>query len=74
MSIQVGKCKDNLFVILPKQVVAALGWDSGDVVDVAVVDGSLKVTRTMTKHDHAMQIAHELMNEYRETFETLAKS
>ena len=74
MSIEIGKCKDNLFVVLPKSVAAALGWDHGDLVDMEVIDGGLKVIRTMTKHDHAMQIAERVMEEYRETFEALAKS
>ena len=73
MRIQVGKCKENLFVVLPKEAIAQLDWQSGDIVEFEVVDGGLKVTRAMTKHDHAMEIAERIMEEYRETFEALAK-
>jgi hypothetical protein len=69
-----GRCKDNLFVILSKQAVDKLDWGSGDIVDIEVIDDGLKVVRTMTKHDHAMIIAERIMVEYSETFEALAKS
>ncbi len=74
MKIEIGKCKDNLFLILPKEAVAQLDWGSGDIIDIEVVDGRLKAVRTMTKHDHAMEIADRIMDEYSETFKALAKS
>jgi bifunctional DNA-binding transcriptional regulator/antitoxin component of YhaV-PrlF toxin-antitoxin module len=73
MRIQIGKNKENLFLILPKEAIAELGWNSGDIVDIEVVDGGLKAVRVMTKHDRAMEIADQIMDDYRETFEALAK-
>jgi antitoxin component of MazEF toxin-antitoxin module len=74
MKIQVGKCKNNLFVILPQEVVAQLAWTSGDIVDVEVDGNDLRLVRTMTNHDHAMEIARHGMEKYRETLEALAKT
>ncbi len=73
MKTKIGKCKNNLFVILPKEAVQQLCWDLGDIADVEVADGGLKVVRIMTQHDHAMEIAERGMDQYRETFEALAK-
>jgi hypothetical protein len=44
MRIQIGKSKENLFLILPKEAIAELGWYSGDIVDIEVVDGGLKLS------------------------------
>jgi putative addiction module antidote len=73
MKIKIGKCKENFFVVLPKNAITQLGWESGDILDIEVVDGGLKAIRATTKHDHAMEIADQVMDEYRETFEVLAK-
>jgi hypothetical protein len=74
MKMQVTKCKDNLTLVLPKEVVTELGWGDGDIVDVTASGARLLAERVMTNHDHSMQIARRLMDEYRETFEALAKS
>jgi bifunctional DNA-binding transcriptional regulator/antitoxin component of YhaV-PrlF toxin-antitoxin module len=74
MKTAIEKCKDNLFIVLPKDAVARLDWGHGDILDIEAIDGGLKIVRTMTNHDHAMEIAREVMEEYRETFEALAKS
>lgn len=74
MKMKIEKCKDNLFLILPRDAVAQLEWGHGDIVDVEVVGDELKVIRTLTHHDHAMEIARKAMREYSETFAALAKS
>ena len=74
METQIRKCKEGLSIILPDNLVAQLGWEHGDILSAAITAGSATITRTMTAHDHAMKIAHEMMDEYRETFEALAKS
>jgi antitoxin component of MazEF toxin-antitoxin module len=74
MKIQVEKCKDKLFVVIPNDAISQLGWEHGDILGGEIADGGLKIVRTMTAHDHAMEIAHAVMDKYRETFEALAKS
>ena len=74
MQMKIGKCNDNLFLILPTDVIAQLGWEQGDIVDVEAVNGELRGARTLTRHDHAMEIARRGMDKYSETFAALAKS
>lgn len=61
-------------MILPKDAVAQLDWGQGDIVDIEVVGDELKIIRTLTHHDHAMEIARKVMDEYSETLAALAKS
>ena len=74
MKVTLEKCKEDLFVVLPKEAAAILNWGHGDILDAELVDGGLKVVRTMTAHDHALEIAREAMDKYRDTFESLAKT
>jgi hypothetical protein len=74
MQSTIHKCGDKFVVDLPIELSLKLGWGVGDVLSIEDVEGGLKVERTMTAHDHAMKIARECMDEYRETFEALAKS
>lgn len=74
MQISVRKCGEKLMVELPAELSHRLDWNSGDIVDVALVDGGLKIERKSTARDYARQIARKCMEKYRETFEALAKS
>jgi hypothetical protein len=64
----------NIALDVPEQFANQLGWDAGDICEGAVVNGELRLVRTQTKHDHAMEIAEKMMDEYSELFESLAKS
>lgn len=68
------KCGEKLFVVIPDEAIAQLGWGHGDVLAVEVVGGGVKVVRTMTAHDHAMEIARKVMDKYSETLAALAKT
>ena len=74
MELKIRTCGDKLVVTFPDELAKQLNWGSGDILAVEVIDGDLKIVRTLTAHDHAMQIARKGMNEYRETFEALAKT
>ncbi len=74
MTVKLEKSEDKLFVVVPKDAVSQLGWTHGDILSSEVVDGGLKVVHVQTAYDHAMEIAHEVMDEYHETFAKLAKS
>jgi hypothetical protein len=74
MQTTIHKCGDKLLIELPIELSNKLAWDVGDVLDIDHAEGGLKVNRIMTAFDHAMKIAHEGMEEYRETLEALAKS
>jgi putative addiction module antidote len=74
MKTKIATCGESLVILLPKETATTLEWDSGDILDVEAANGALKLTRAMTEHDHAIEIARELMDEYRETLEALAKT
>ena len=74
MKFKIRKCSQKLVVTFPDELAKELGWTSGDILAAEGMDGGLKIVRIMTAHDHAMEIARKGMTDYRETFETLAKS
>lgn len=74
MQSKIHQCGENLVIDLPKEVSTNLGWRVGDVLNLEAAEGGLRVTRVTTADDHAMEIARQCMDEYRETFEALAKS
>ncbi len=74
MNVTLTKKGDDLLLSLPPEAVTGLAWNSGDICEAIIVDGQLRVRRIMTKHDHAMQLARRGIENYRETFEALAKS
>ena len=65
---------EKLLIDLPAELARSLGWEVGDVLSIDQIETGLKIERAMTAHDHTMKIAEECMDEYRETFEILAKS
>ena len=74
MKIQVHKFKEQFGVLLPDELIASLGWEPGDILEVEVENGSLKIVRVQTAFEHCMQIAEDAMDEYREALQALAKS
>jgi antitoxin component of MazEF toxin-antitoxin module len=74
MKLQVRKADEELVVILPNDVVVRLGWSPGDLLEAEIIGDALNLVRIEKKYDRAMRIADEVMEEYRTTFEQLAKS
>jgi antitoxin component of MazEF toxin-antitoxin module len=74
MQSELQKCGERLVVELPSELLSALGWSVGDILNIERLDNGLKVDRTMTARDHTMEIARSVMNEYSETLTDLAKS
>jgi bifunctional DNA-binding transcriptional regulator/antitoxin component of YhaV-PrlF toxin-antitoxin module len=74
MKLTIRKANEEFVVALPDETVARLGWGAGDVLAAEVIGDALRLVRIETKHDRAMRIADEMMEEYRTTFEQLAKS
>jgi antitoxin component of MazEF toxin-antitoxin module len=74
MQTSIRKLGDKLVVELPVGLTGELRWNSGDIVDVVLADGGLKIDRKLTVRARAMQIARKATERYRETFEALAKS
>ena len=73
-ALQVRKIGNSLGVILPKELLARLNLKEGDkFYPVEQPDGSLRLSPFNPKHARTMQIAREIMREYRDTFAALAK-
>jgi len=74
MKLRIEKCGDKLVIPLPSELAVQLTWGHGDILEADLVGDNLQVKRTLSAHDHALEIAREVMEEYREVFETLAKT
>jgi antitoxin component of MazEF toxin-antitoxin module len=74
MELHLKKCGDDFIITLPREFAAQLTWGSGNVLAAEIVDQSLLIKRSKSAHDHALQIARESMDKYREVFEKLAKT
>jgi hypothetical protein len=72
--VKLQSCDGKITLPLPADVEASLEWKPGDVCECIVESGGLRVVRIETAHDRAMKIAEEIMDEYREVFEALAKT
>jgi putative addiction module antidote len=74
MASKIEKQGRQRLVALSAELLTQLGWDVGDVLAVEVFEDGIKLIRTKSKHEHAMQIARRGMHKYREAMEKLAKS
>ena len=73
-ALQIRKIGNSVGVILPKELLARLNLKEGDKFYPAEQpDGSLRLSPFNPKHARAMEIARQVMHEYRDTFAALAK-
>jgi putative addiction module antidote len=73
-ALKVCKIGDSVGLILPDELLSRLNLKEGDALyPVQQPDGGLLLTPHRPKHARAMQIAREMMHEYRDTFAALAK-
>jgi putative addiction module antidote len=74
MKLEVKKIGNSTGLILPKELLARLRLGQGDWVYVTELsDRSLKIAPYDPDHEKAMEVAREVMKEYRDTFKALAK-
>ena len=74
MKLEVKKIGNSTGLILPKELLARLRLDKGDWVYVTELsDRSIKIAPYDPGHEKGMEIAREVMKEYRDTFKALAK-
>lgn len=74
MKLEVKKIGNSTGLLLPKELLARLGWKAGDHVFVTEApDHSVRLAIHDPHHEKVMQIGRELFREYRETFKALAK-
>ncbi len=72
--LTIRKIGNSTGVILPKELLARLSLKEGDKLTVVEqTEHGIKLTTHDPKHAKAMKIAREIMDEYRDTFQALAK-
>jgi putative addiction module antidote len=73
-ALQIRKIGNSVGVILPKELLARFNLKEGDkFYPVEQPDGVLRLSPYNPKHARTMQIARNVMHEYRDTFAALAK-
>jgi putative addiction module antidote len=73
-ALQIRKIGNSVGVILPKELLARLNLKEGDkFYPVEQPDGSLRLSPYNPKHARTMEIARQVMHEYRDTLAALAK-
>jgi putative addiction module antidote len=72
--LQVRRIGNSLGLILPKELLAQLGFDEGDKLElIRQAEGGFKVQRHNDVHAEAMAIARQVMKDYAGTLRELAK-
>ena len=72
--VQIRKIGNSLGLILSKDLLARLDLKEGDRLHVVEqAERGMKLTPYDPKHAEVMQIARQVMDEYRDTFRELAK-
>ena len=73
-ALKICKIGDSVGLIFPDELLSRLNLKEGDALyPVQQPDGGLLLTLHRPKHARAMEIAREMMHEYRDTFAALAK-
>ncbi len=73
MKLEIKKIGNSTGLILPKELLARLGLEQGDEVIVTETPDGFRVTRDDRDFEEAMKIVDDIMVEYRETLQALAK-
>ncbi len=73
MKLEIKKIGNSTGLILPKELLVRLELKQGDEVVVTDAPNGFRVTRDNSDFETAMQIVDDIMVEYRETLEALAK-
>ena len=71
MKAEVRRLGEEVGIVLPDRLISSLGWEPGDIVEVEVEAGVLKIARVETADTRT---AAQLMDEYRDALAALAKS
>ncbi len=73
MKLEIKKIGNSVGIILPKELLTRLRFGLGDEVIVTETPDGFRVTRDEAEFGKAMEIVDEIMVEYRETLQALAK-
>jgi putative addiction module antidote len=74
MKLEVKRIGNSTGLILPKELLSQLNLTQGDwLYATRMPDGSVRLATYDPHHEEVMEIAREVMKEYRDTFKALAK-
>lgn len=73
MKLQIKKIGNSTGLILPKELLTRLGLKQGDDVILSEAPDGFKVTLDNSEFERTMAIVDDIMVEYRETLQALAK-
>jgi putative addiction module antidote len=74
LELKLRKVGNSVGVVLPKEALTYLHVDEGDSICVTdAADGTLRVSATSPAFARQMEVAHDVMRRYRNTFRELAK-
>ncbi|SFL13368.1 AbrB/MazE/SpoVT family DNA-binding domain-containing protein [Methylorubrum salsuginis] len=74
MKLEVKKIGNSTGLILPKELLTQLNLQQGQWLHVTqMADGAVRLTPYDPNFDQAMAVVDEIMDEYRDTFRSLAK-
>lgn len=73
MKLELKKIGNSTGLILPKELLARLGLEQGDTLVVTETPNGFRVTRDDADFEQAMKIVDDIMVEYRDTLQALAK-
>lgn len=73
MKLEIKKIGNSTGLILPKELLARLRLQQGDHVVVSETPDGLRLTRDNADFEESMRIVDQIMVEYRDTLEALAK-
>lgn len=73
MKLEIKKIGNSTGLILPKELLARLGLEQGAKVVVTETPDGFRITRDDADFEKAMSIVDDIMVEYRETLQALAK-
>ena len=74
MKLEIRKQGDDLILRIPENAIAELGWKAGDCLAAKIEGQGLSLVRSQTKRERTAATAEKVLEEYRETFEALAKT
>ncbi len=74
MKLELKKIGNSTGLILPRELLAQLDLAQGDWVHIVrTSDKGIKINRYDPDHEEALEIAQDVMREYRDTFKALAE-
>ena len=73
MKLEIKKIGNSTGLILPKEMLGRMGLAQGDSVIVTETPDGFRVTKDNSDFEKAMAIVDDIMVEYRETLQALAK-